>query len=453
MKKYLLALSFLVLTTSTVWSTGAHEAEAASTMNIPAIDEITLGEDYTDLSASILFLTHRTDLVDTKLSGYITEFQKQYPNIEISYEGVTDYKEDIGIRLVTGDWGDVCMIPTTVDKVELSGLFVPYGPQDRLSEKYNMLNNFSYQNTVFGMPSTGNAQGIVYNKLVFEEAGITELPKTPDEFIMALKKIKENTNAIPLYTNFAARWTMGAWDAYISGSATGNPDFLNNEISHMKDPFADNGNGTGPFAVYNVLYEAVAQGLVEDDPTTTDWEGCKGMINRGEIGSLVLGSWAVVQMQNAGPNAEDIAYMPFPITVDGNQYASAGPDYNYGINVNSSDNNKLAAMLYIKWLIEESRFAYSEGGIPIDKSIDYPPLYAAFAGTEFVVDNPAPAGDETLFNDMNNESEVGINKENSHVQAVLESALMNTLTMDELAAVWNKKWSDAQKKLGVEILY
>ena len=72
-----------------------------------------------------------------------------------------------------------------------------------------------------------NVQGMVYNKAVFEEAGITELPKTPDEFLEDLQKIKDNTDAIPLYTNFAADWTMNAWDAYIDGNATGDPDFAN----------------------------------------------------------------------------------------------------------------------------------------------------------------------------------------------------------------------------------
>ena len=69
--------------------------------------------------------------------------------------------------------------------------------------------------TGYGIPSTANAQGIVYNKAVFEEAGITELPTTPDEFLEDLQLIKDNTDAIPMYTNFAAGWTMGAWDAYI----------------------------------------------------------------------------------------------------------------------------------------------------------------------------------------------------------------------------------------------
>ena len=104
------------------------------------------------------------------------------------------------------------------------------------------------------------------------------------------------------------------------------------------------------------------------------------MINRGEIATMVLGSWAVTQMQGAGDNPDDIGYMPFPITVNGKQYASAGPDYCYGINVNSSDDEKIAALLYVKWLTEESNFAYDEGGIPIAKGAEYPPTLASFDG-------------------------------------------------------------------------
>ena len=87
-----------------------------------------------------------------------------------------------------------------------------------------------------------NVQGMVYNKAVFEEAGITELPKTPDEFLEDLQKIKDNTDAIPLYTNFAADWTMNAWDAYIDGNATGVPDFSNEGRTKVKDPFANHGD-------------------------------------------------------------------------------------------------------------------------------------------------------------------------------------------------------------------
>lgn len=52
------------------------------------------------------------------------------------------------------------------------------------------------------------------------------------------------------------------------------------------------------------------------------------MINNGQIACMVLGSWVVPQMKEAGDNADDIAYMPFPITLaSGKQAASVGPDY------------------------------------------------------------------------------------------------------------------------------
>lgn len=460
MKKILSMLLVLALALSLMACKGKEESNGGKNNEktsggfvegtMPTIDSLELGTDYTDIKADLEFLTHRTDIVDTRFQEYIAEFQKMYPNINITYEAITDYAEDVTIRLTTDDWGDICMIPTTVQKSELPGLFVSFGTLEGVGKNYDYLNNFAFEGNVYGIPSTVNAQGIVYNKKVFEDAGVTEIPKTPEEYLDALQKIKDNTDAIPMYTNFAAGWTMGAWDAYIGGSATGDPDFMNNVLVHSKNPFADRGDQTGPYAVYYTLYEAVVRGLIEDDPTTTDWEGCKGMINRGEIGTLV-GSWAVTQMQGAGPNADDIGYMPFPITVDGKQYASAGPDYCYGINVKSSDDEKIAAMLYVKWLTEKSNFAYDEGGIPIVKGAEYPPTLASFDGIKLVIDNPAPAGEETLFNEVNTESELGINMEDTHVQRIVEAAMDKSETLNDIVNDWNQKWSDAQQKLNVQV--
>jgi len=285
---------------------------------LPTIDALVLGQDYTDIKADLKFITHRTDIVDSKFQDYIAKFRELYPNVTITYEAITDYREEMIIRLTTDNWGDICMIPTTVLKAECPDLFVSYGDYDKISEKYDFIDNYTYQGQVYGIPSTVNAQGVLYNKRIFREAGITSLPKTPDEFLDALQKIKDNTDAIPMYTNFAAGWTLGAWDAYIGGSATGSADFMNYELVHSKNPFANRGDGTGPYAVYYVLYEAVKRGLIEDDPTTTDWESSKGMFNRGEIATMVLGSWAFTQMQGAGDHPEDVGYMTFPITVNGN---------------------------------------------------------------------------------------------------------------------------------------
>lgn len=68
---------------------GSQTAEGAES-SLPAYNELTVGTDYTDLKADLKFISHRTDLVDDgTFAGYVAEFQKMYPNITISYEGIT----------------------------------------------------------------------------------------------------------------------------------------------------------------------------------------------------------------------------------------------------------------------------------------------------------------------------------------------------------------------------
>jgi ABC-type glycerol-3-phosphate transport system substrate-binding protein len=423
---------------------------AAADEELPSFDQLVLGEN-ADLTAKIHFAYHRTDIPD-KLNGYVEEFRKIYPNVEIEYELITDYAENALLRVGNTDW-TIMGIPA-VQKDELSKYFVPLGSLETLSGLYNFMSAQSFDGVCYGIPSTGNANGVLYNKRIFAEAGVTELPKTPEEFIAALKAVKEKTDAIPLYTNYAAGWTMGAWDAYIGVAATGKEEYQNQILPHAKDPFANQGNSTGPYAVYKILYDAAAEGLIEDDYTTTDWEGCKPMFNNGQIATMVLGSWAFTQMRDAegGEHPEDVGYMAFPITIDGKQYAPAGGDYNFGINVQASYEEKLASMYYLKWLTHESGFAYSEGGVPIDKSGEYPELYAAFDGIDMLSDADALPGEETLLGELNAESELNINNGgNTKVQEIIEHGFNHDKDFDDIMADWNSAWSDAQAALKVEV--
>lgn len=449
--KKLISIGLAAAMTLSLAACGKSEKDSKEEgKDIPTIDSITVGEDYKDLKASIKVLTDRTDIVDTVYKGYAEEFMKLYPNIEVTYEAVTDYAESITLRLTTGDWGDICYIPTSVSKSEFSEYFTPLGDFETLDETYNFIPEKTYDGTVYGIANGGTAGGIVYNKKVWADAGITELPATPDEFLKDLKTIKDKTDAVPLYTNFSAGWTMGAWDDYVYVPANGDADYKNN-LPHLKDPFSKQEDMTGPYAVYYTLYEAVKQGLIEEDPASSDWESSKGAMNKGEIGAMVLGSWAVEQCKQAGDNPDDVGYMPFPITVDGKRYAGAGGNYSYAINKQASEDNQIAAMVYLKWILEESSIYEDEGSIPALKGKDLPDALADFEGVELLSNNPAPEGEEDLFDEVNNESEVGLNNDDYPDCEILESALYGTKTLDELMDEWNAKWSAAQETLGVEI--
>ena len=421
--------------------------------------DIKLGEDYTDVEAELKLLTNRTDMLDTDYTGknwdaYLKEFNEMYPNIKVEIEGITDYAQDSLLRLQGGDWGDIMMIPE-VDKSDLSTYFLSYGDLDSVSEQVKYPNRWLYDGQVYGIPVTIVGRGVLYNKKVFEAAGITETPKTPDEFIKDLQAIKDKTDAIPLYTNYAAGWTMNAWDDYTAVTATGDAKYRNQVFPHQKDPFANPGDGTGAYNVYKVLYDAVADGLTEDDYTTTDWESSKGMLNNGEIGTMVLGSWAYPQMQGAGENPDDIGYFAFPITVDGKQYSPADEDYCFGINADADKEKQEAAMVFVKWMTEKSQYSYNEGGLPIAVGDDqYPSVYDEFTANnvEFVSNEPALDGEEDLLNELNADSELMVAAGgNEKIQSIVEHASNKDEEFDDIMAEWNEAWSDAQDTDDVEV--
>ena len=435
-------------------SDDAAEAPAATDSAVPTYSQINVGTDYTNLTASIKWIHHKTDREeDGTIAAMIADFNTVYPNIEVTTEGVTDYAEDALLRLSTGDWGDIMFIPA-VDKSDLGSYFQPLDTLDNMSKEINFADAWEFGGTSYGVPYMANAQGVLYNKAVFEQAGITDLPTTPTEFLDCLQKIKDNTDAIPLYTNYAAGWTMGAWDAYIGIVSNGDDTYMNQKFVHTANPFDDPGDDTGIYNLYRILYDAVARGLIEDDYTTTDWEGCKAMINNGEIGTMVLGSWAFAQMVDAGDHGEDIGYMPFPMTVGGTQYVLAGGDYNYAINVNSSDDNKTAAMVFIKWMTEKSGWCYNEGGYTVALDGENPDMYKAFDGCTVLADKPALSGEETFLNDVNSESELSFNAGgNDKVQRIVEAAATGAETLDDIMGDWTQSWNDAQDYLGIEVNY
>lgn len=432
-------------------SDDASSDDGAAATGVPTYSQITVGTDYTDLTATIKWIHHKTDRAeDGTIDAMIADFNKVYPNITVDPEAVTDYAEDSLLRLSTGDWGDIMFIPA-VDKSDLGTYFQPMDSLDNMKKEINFADAWEFGGTSYGVPYMANAQGVLYNKAVFEAAGITSLPTTPTEFLDCLQAISDNTDAIPLYTNYAAGWTMGAWDAYIGVVSNGDDAYMNQKFVHTANPFDDPGDDTGAYNLFRILYDAVANGLIEDDYTTTDWEGCKGMLNNGEIGTMVLGSWAYAQMVEAGDHGEDVGYMPFPITVGGTQYALAGGDYNFAINVNSSDENKTAAMVFIKWMTEESGWCYNEGGYTVDINGKNPDMYASFDGCTVLADQPAVAGEETFLNDMNSESELSFNAGgNDKVQRIVEAAATGSETLDDIMADWTAAWNDAQDYLGIE---
>lgn len=404
------------------------------------------GGDAASLSGDITFLTNRTDLdVDGTYETLIAQFNETYPDIHVEVQAITDYAGELATRMQTKEYGDVLLIPDAVPSTEFGKYFLPLGTAEGLSSKYteDYLYSKWFDGQVYGLAYMCKVNGIAYNKAVFEEAGITEMPKTPDEFLAALQLIKDNTDAIPYYTNTNSGWTLDQWEDHAFGTITGNADYKNNELPYDANSFAEGGPH---YILAEMLYDIVTEGLCEADPTTCDWEASKGMLNRGEIGCMVLGNWAVQQIEDAGDTPENVGYMPFPYTAaDGVQYATAGTDYCYGININSKYPE--ASRAFIDFMVDESGLALSSGGISLLKNDPMPSSLAEFEGVISVVDKPATVENTGKYDDVQADSGVTLYDGGPRLSAVVDIARgASSNTFEDFMANLSQKWAAAATK-------
>lgn len=398
-----------------------------------------------DISGEITVLTQRTDIVDSVFrEQYVPRFNEKYPNIKVNFEAITDYEGQVKIRMNTKDYGDVLLIPNYVLPSDLPDYFVPLGTVEELGEKYLFVDEQQYEGVSYGIPITVNAQGIVYNKKVFEAAGVTNIPSTPEEFLDAMRAIKANTDAIPLYTNYAAGWPLDQWEGN-RGSVAGDPKFTNFTLVRDKAPFEP---GDPHYVIYKLMYDIAKEGLIESDPTTTDWESSKPMIANGEIGAMVLGSWAITQMQEFAEDPNDIGYMPFPYTnADGNVYSVSGGDFKQAVNAHSD--NIEAAKAWVFWFADESGYATSQGGISPLKGEPMPETLKAFddLGVVLISEEPAPDEENGWLTLIDSQSEVGLFQTNFK-QRIIEAAIGNrNETIEDIFADLNERWGKAVEEV------
>ena len=399
-------------------------------------------KDDGSVSGKITYLTNRTDLdADGTYDELIAKFNEEYPDVEVEVQSVTDYAGELATRMQTTEYGDVLMIPDAVPSNSFSKYFEPFGTVEELSDTYQESYLYSkwYDGQVYGLAYMCTVQGVVYNKAVFEKAGITELPKTPEEFLNCLQKIKDNTDAIPYYTNANSGWTLDQWEDHAFGSITGDDNYKNNELPNDKTAFDE---GSSHYVIAKLLYDIVSDGLCESDPTTCDWEASKLMLNNGEIGCMVLGSWAVSQIKDAGDHPDDVGYMPFPYSIDGQQYATSGTDYCYAINKNTE--NMAASKAFVKFMVEESGLATAQGGISLMKDDPMPEGLENFADVTFVVDKPATDENVGKYDTVQQDSGVTLYDNGQRLNGVVDIARgVSDTTFDKYMADLSKKWASA----------
>lgn len=377
MKKWLIAASAVTFSVALVAGCGSNGTNSNNSGSSGATGQssssnnansggsgATTGINPADVKGSITVITQRTDLQqDGTLKKYGQEFMKAYPNVTaVHFQSLTNYAQDMKVRLSSGDYGDVLMIPTSVQDNQMPEFFAPLdnlGLDDSTYfGKYDATGGKTY-----GLVTGVDINGLIYNKKVFQKAGIKSPPKTLNSFYADLKKIK-SVGVTPIALNYTAQWPLGNWINPLAIDIAGDPNYFNGWVG-KKDPFqVDNAAGKA----LNVVYTIVKDKLAEPDYKVTDWEGSKAKFAQGKVGMMYLGNWAIPQFESKGIKSSDVGFAPMPTSNDASASVQnvIGPDYFMGVSKNSK--NQATAKAFVKWWIEKSGYAQSQGFIPPLKS-------------------------------------------------------------------------------------
>ncbi|MEU7908543.1 ABC transporter substrate-binding protein [Actinoplanes sp. NPDC049118] len=397
-----------------------------------------------DVKGDITVLTNRTDLANTTLPEYARKFEARYPGTKVTFEAVTNYEDDVTTQLSGGEYGDVLLIPNTVALSQYGQFFEPLGSVEELKAKYRFIEPGSYEGRAYGLSLGGVAKGFVINRKVWAQAGVTAPPKTPEEFLAGLKAIVDKTDAVPYYTNYKDGWPLSEWNNHRAVLA--DPK-INDTFPADPDPWQP---GKIQYLTDSLLFDLVSQRLNERDPLTTNWEAAKPLIATGKIGAMLLGSWAVPQMQEAAraskANPDDIGFWPFPYQTGGRFHAAIDGDKLAAVSRNSR--NKATARAWLDWFVNESGFAADQQAIPpaVDQAL--PAGLQAFTATGVeLVEVPAATTNAGREDEIIKESEIDL-KGSIYRQKLVDIARgAADGTKDSYFAELNKRWGAAQSQV------
>lgn len=389
------------------------------------------------IGGKITVVTSRTD-AEELFNEMEEKFKAKYPDVEdVIFESSSDYDNHIRTRMNTKDYGDVLFVPFSMNAnpADYMDYFEPLGNVDELDDKYIDVTEADHDSIAYGVPAALNSLGIIYNEEVLKEAGVEKMPTTQEEMIEVCKKIKENTDAIPFYTNYNN--TLGVWGGALT--SYGGEEYRA-DVLEKGTAFED---GQAIREVMDLFYDLSKNGLIEEDPITGDYGKSQQMLADGQVAMIMMGSQELVEINKLVTNGNKISIAPFPVKFEGETSLAFGAPAVVGINKNSE--NKATAKAFMEFMVsEESGYADDLAGLsPVIADLDKETA-EIFKNNKVVLTAPEvePAIDK-IYGDIANE--VGVARLNAALQKVINIGLYpdQNESYEEYVTSLEEKWAKA----------
>jgi|GEM_PF-281298 len=250
------------------------------------------------------------------MTSIITDFNAQSKTCEIidNTTGHEDFKTQVLVMLAGENPPDVfsywagARVQFVVDSKALMELSDFWKAQklDSVITK-GIQGSTQYSGGVYSIPQNFHYVGFFYNPKAFAKAGITETPKTWDEFLAVADKLKaagispialgsKNRWPAQFYMDFLVSYTAG--HEYRAKLQKGEASFTDPEVMKAME-----------------LWKGlIDKGYFYPDANAYDWTDAADQVSKGTAGMTLMGTWITGYWDGTGLKAGvDYDVFPFPI--------------------------------------------------------------------------------------------------------------------------------------------
>lgn len=301
------------------------------------------------------------------------KFEEEHPGVKIEVQhAANDSNTLLQSRVNSGD------IPDVFDVESGTSARMYYEYAYDWTNDSEVLAKFSEEAVNTGRDEEGNVKslpwtyenmGLIYNKDLFEQAGITELPATMDELEAACEKLKA-AGITAFALSGKETWVLGQLATHFMMDKTIDAAGVVEKLNSGELTFADMPNFQN---LFRFLELAVKYG--PDKPLEVDWETCENMLANNEAAIIHMGDWCQSTLDSFNPDA-NLAFLPCPVS-DNPEDATLLSSCNWTYIVNKDSKNLELAKEYCEYILTSEMGQYwmcdGVGAVPAvttDKEVD-----------------------------------------------------------------------------------
>ncbi|MET9731607.1 extracellular solute-binding protein [Streptomyces sp. NPDC006458] len=222
------------------------------------------------------------------------------------------------------------------------GFLLPLDGTDALADqgkfKTNLIEQAKYEGKTYGVPFVTDTLALVYNKALFEKAGV-EAPQTWDELKQAAATIKAKTGVDGYWGSTQAYYAQ----SFLYGEGTDTVDAAAKKIT-VSSPEAKKGYGT-----WLSLFDG--KGLHKADTTADAYAHIQDAFVNGKVAAIVQGPWEITNFYkgSAFKDRNNLGIVTVPAGSSGKAGAPTG-GHNLSVYAGSDEAHQQASLKFVNFM-------------------------------------------------------------------------------------------------------